>query len=93
MPGNGEGRGHLNPGLTPTTTATNGTVIVLDASDRHCDRCRCRCDCHRPPPEPPVVYTPPQPGSWEWSGYLAGLSADLGSLAAAYGAIEEGRAA
>jgi hypothetical protein len=70
-----------------------GTSSLSLSSGRHCERCRCRCGCHRPPPEPPMASTPPRPGSSEWSGYLAGLSADLGSLAAAYGAVEEGRVA
>jgi hypothetical protein len=67
---------------------TNGTVILPDRANRHCQECACRCRCHRPPPEPPYVRIPPQPGSWEWSGYLAELSADLGSLEAAYAAVD-----
>jgi hypothetical protein len=59
----------------------------------HCPDCRCRCRCHTPLPEPPVAYTPPRPGAWEWSGYLAELSADLGSLEAAYAAVDPRMAA
>jgi hypothetical protein len=33
VPGNGEGRGHLNPGLTPTATATNGPPSIPDHGD------------------------------------------------------------
>jgi hypothetical protein len=58
------------------------------SANGHCPRCACRCDCHRPPPEPPYVRVPPLPGSWEWSGFLAELSAELGSLEAAYAAVD-----
>jgi hypothetical protein len=60
---------------------------VPDPHD-HCPACVCRCHCHRPLLELPSVPAPPRPGSWEWSGYLAELSAELGSLEAAYAAVD-----
>jgi hypothetical protein len=39
-------------------------------------------------PEPQYVSRPPEPGSPAWSGYLAELSGELGSLAAAYAHVE-----
>jgi hypothetical protein len=73
----------------PPQVVPPGTVAILpDQADAHCPRCSCRCRCHRPPPEPPYVPVPPRPGSWEWSGYLAELSVELGSLEAAYAAVD-----
>jgi hypothetical protein len=42
--------------------------------------------------EPEYMAQPPEPGSPAWSGHLAELSAQLGSLAAAYAHVEGQRA-
>ena len=81
---NGESRApRQRPGPAPTTTATNGKPILPDQDDAHCPRCACRCDCHRPPPEPPYVWIPPEPGSPFFMAHLA----ELASLEAAYAAV------
>jgi hypothetical protein len=73
MPRNGPGRApRQRPGLkTQTNTATYGTAILPERRDEHCPRCACRCRCHRPPPEPPYVPAPPEPGSPFFSAWLA----------------------
>ena len=91
-PDNGRGRGTNTPAsnlqqTTPAPTRTTTALSLPDRGDAHCPRCACRCGCHRPP-EPPYVWVPPRPGSWEWSGYLAELSAELGTLEAAYAAVD-----
>jgi hypothetical protein len=66
---------------TPTSPRSEAapTLIV------HCHACRCRCRCHQPPrPDPPSAEMPPQPGEPGWSGYVAALSAKVGSLEGAY---------
>jgi hypothetical protein len=77
------------PAAIPSPSQAEPAPTSTRDSLSHCPDCRCRCGCHRPP-EPPIPYCPPRPGSTEWSGYLAGLSADLGSLVAAYAAVETG---
>jgi hypothetical protein len=92
MPGPPERR--TGPGTTAPTpplqvpTPISTTEMLPDLGGGYCRRCVCCCCRHRPPPEPPYVWIPPRPGSWEWSGYLAELSAELGSLEAAYAAVD-----
>jgi hypothetical protein len=56
-----------------TTTGKQFGAILPDRRDAHCPRCACRCRCHRPPPEPPYVSAPPEPGAPFWSAWLAEL--------------------
>lgn len=70
-PDNGEGRAPRQRPGPATTTMTYSAIILPDRADGHCIRCACRCRCHRPPPEPPYVWVPPEPGSPFYSAWLA----------------------
>ena len=66
----GPGR-HTEAPRPADTTAERVAAILPDRGDEHCPRCACRCRCHRPPPEPPCVLVPPEPGSPFYCAWLA----------------------
>ena len=84
MAHNGGGRSApQRPGRNvPTPPASEASASIA----AHCPDCRCRCRCHQPPrPDPPpLAEPPPRPGEPGWSGYVAALSYQVGSLEAAY---------
>ena len=84
MDRNGGGRSApWRPGRNAPATPRSEATPSITA---HSDGCRCRCRCHLPPrPDPPpLADPPPHPGEPGWSGYVAALSYQAGSLEAAY---------
>jgi len=80
----------LPEGARPSRSVAKGTRLSIDDLADLLNQLRCICrDCpvHNPQPEPEPEYVPappPEPGTAGWSSYLAGLSAELSSLTAAF---------